>query len=260
MARQIGFIVSTVLVAAFSAGTASAHISLDRATTHKSRYGDAEQKDAPCGRISGQRGTNVYTYRPGETITVEIAEFIPHPSYFRIAFDRDGDDDFVEPASIDPIDPARPCPFNAADKCGDSDFYNDPSVLENMDNLEPHLAADAKPTYSFQVTLPNVECDNCTLQIIQVMEDTIHGAYNPVRGDPADAVYIEDVYHQCIDLVLTGPPVGAGGAQGAPAAASSDDGGCSVSGRTASAASWFSLLALAFGLMRRRRVRWLSRH
>src|SRR5262245_18772854 len=140
MARQIGLIVSGVFVAALSAATASAHISLDRASTHKSRYGDAEQKDAPSGRIDGKRGTNVYTYRPGETITVELAEFIPHPSYFRIAFDKDGDDEFAEPASIAPIDPARPCPFNAADKCGDSDFYNNASVLPEMDDLEPHLS------------------------------------------------------------------------------------------------------------------------
>ena len=83
--------------------------------------------------------------------------------------------------SLKPIDPARPCPFNPADKCGESDFYNNASVLPNMDNLEPHLAGETKGTYSFEVKLPDVGCENCTLQLIQVMEDTIHGAYNDAR-------------------------------------------------------------------------------
>src|SRR5687768_14244914 len=86
------------------------HISLERSDTHLSRYGDGEQKDAPCGRKDGKRGTNVYGYRPGETITITLTEFVTHPGYFRIAFDDDGDDAFVDPQSIKPIDPERQCP------------------------------------------------------------------------------------------------------------------------------------------------------
>jgi hypothetical protein len=193
------------------AATASAHISLEQGGTHKSRYGDANLKDGPCGLAGGTRGTNVYTYAPGETITVKLVETIPHPSYFRFAFDANGDGDFKEPASIKPIDPTRPCPINPGDKCGSSDFNNSPTVL--MDNLNPHLAGQAGPNYSWQVTLPDVECDNCTLQVIQVMEDNFfHGDFNPVQGDPNDNPYIPDIYHQCIDLVLTrNAPAGAGG-------------------------------------------------
>ncbi len=46
-----------------------------------------------------------------------------------------------------------------------------------MDDLNPHISAPLGQKYTFNVKMPNVECDNCTLQIIQVMEDTIHGAY-----------------------------------------------------------------------------------
>jgi hypothetical protein len=315
-ARQITFVASTAaLAAAVSAASVSAHISLDRGATHKSRYGE-DQKDEPCGRANGARSTNVYTYAPGETITIEFAEYIPHPGYFRVAFDADGDDDFVDPASIKPLDPLRRCPINAADKCGTSDFYNNDAVLPNMDNLEPHLASQAKAKYTLQVTLPDVECTNCTLQIIQVMEDDLfHGPYNPVPGDPADPNYVADVYHQCIDLVLTrgttgsggagpggagpggtgggggsggsggsgiggaggsgvgggstggtgtggaaggaggatGGAAGTGGAQGTPAApAAEDEGGCSISGRSAGAVSWLLALGAAVGLLRRR--------
>ncbi|HEX3598415.1 MAG TPA: SCE4755 family polysaccharide monooxygenase-like protein, partial [Polyangiaceae bacterium] len=169
-----------VATCASIATSAAAHISLDQADTQKSRYGDNFLKDGPCGKAGGTRGTNVYTYAPGETVPVSIVEFIPHPSYFRIAFDKDGDGDFVPPASIDPVDPSRPCPFNAADKCGMADYYNSPTVLPDMDDLNPHMSAPFGQKYTWNVEMPDVECDNCTLQIIQVMEDTIHGAYNPV--------------------------------------------------------------------------------
>ncbi len=176
------------------------HISLERGGTHKSRYGDSTIKETPCGKKDGARGENVYRYRPGQTITIKLVEYISHPGYFRIAFDADGDDAFVDPASIKPVDPNRRCPSSATDRCGESDFYNSDAVLPGMDNLNPHLRdLTSAPTRSWEVTLPDVECDNCTLQILQVMEDDdFHGPYDPTPG-----VGVPDLYFQCIDLVLT---------------------------------------------------------
>ncbi len=173
-------------------GAAQAHIDLDSAGTHLSRYGRNDIKKGPCGKIGGVRGKNVYTYKPGETIDVSLNEFIPHPGYFRIAFDQDGDDSFANPKTVDPIN--RECMNDPRDKCGASDFYNNETVL--MDNLDPHLRGPVKK-YNWKVTLPNVACDNCTLQIIQVMTDAfpIHAPYDP-------AYTSEDIYYQCIDLVL----------------------------------------------------------
>lgn len=187
---------------------AAAHISLEEGGTHRSRYGDGEIKAGPCGRAGGTRGTNVYTYAPGQKITVSVIESIPHPGYFRFAFDDDGDDAFIEPQSIKPIDPNRKCPNGPTDRCGASDFYNSPAVLPGMDNLNPHLTAALGTKYTWEVTLPNVECSNCTLQLIQVMEDDLaHGPYDPTPG-----VGVEDIYHQCIDIVLKRPTdAGAGG-------------------------------------------------
>lgn len=178
--------------------SANAHISLERGGTHLSRYGDGQIKAGPCGKAGGTRGTHVYVYEPGTTITVSLVEFIPHPSYFRFAFDPNGDSKFKEPASIKPIDPARMCPDGPGDHCGASDFYNTAEVLPNMDNLNPHLASAAVAKNTWQVKLPDVECTNCTLQVIQVMEDDgAHGPYDPTPG-----VGVEDIYHQCIDIVL----------------------------------------------------------
>jgi len=204
------------------APVASAHISLERGGTHRSRHGDADLKEGPCGKAGagGQRGTNIYTYTPGQTITVTFSEYIAHTSYFRFAFDNDGDDGFVDPVSILPIDPARGCPFVGAnttdaanDQCNASDFYNNATVLPDMDNLDPHITGlfPAK-TWTYQVTLPNVECNNCTLQVIQVMQDP--PGHGPFDGNA-------DIYHQCIDLVLTngGGSGGAGGNGGASGSA-----------------------------------------
>ncbi|MDD9935803.1 MAG: MYXO-CTERM sorting domain-containing protein [Myxococcales bacterium] len=188
-------LVFAVLLVAAVAFPAAAHIDADQAGTHLTRYGAANIKQGPCGLTGGERGTNIYTYEPGETITVSVTEYIGHPGYFRIAFDDDGDDDFVNPQTVDPIN--RECMPDPADKCGASDFFNNDTVL--MDNLDPHdyPPFGMQPTYTWEVTLPDVECDNCTLQILQVMTDPpgIHAPYDPSYTS-------DDLYYQCIDLVL----------------------------------------------------------
>ena len=302
MRMSLGLGLSSLAAALMLTSTASAHISLERGGTHKSRYGDGQLKGPPCGMAGGTRGTNIYTYEPGQTITVKWVEFVPHPSYFRFAFDQDGDDDFKDPESITPLDPNRGCPATnlgddnkSRDECMKDDFYNSPAVLPGLDNLYPHVMSTAGMEYSQDVKLPDVECDNCTLQLIQVMEDPIHGPYNTTIGPTND---FEDVYHTCIDLVLkkgasaanggsggnamagsagsrsaagqsggaagatsmsaAGSSAAAAGASGGMAApSSSDDGGCTVTRRRGSplTAAW-ALPALAwFALRRVRRKR-----
>src|SRR5438270_810829 len=112
-----------------------------------------------------------------------------------------------------------------SDSC--NDFFNTPNFL--MDNLNPHLAGVGQPKYTWQVTLPNVECDNCTLQVIQVMEDNqFHGDYDPTPG-----VGVEDLYHQCIDLVLKrgpSPDAAAADAAGPDGAGTGGSGGSAGTG------------------------------
>lgn len=171
--------------------SADAHIDI---LSHETRHGRFEIKNGPCGMINSERGTNIYTYGPGEMITIIVDEYIPHPGYFRIAFDDDGDDDFLNPQSVDPIN--RECMDDPRDHCGESDFYNNETVL--MDNLEPHIPESTESViYTFEVELPDIECKNCTLQVIQVMTDPfpIHAPYDP---SPTS----DDIYYQCIDLVL----------------------------------------------------------
>ena len=131
-----------------------------------SRYGPDVLKSGPCGVPGGERSDNVTVFEPGETIEVRWVEYVQHPGHYRIAFDEDGDDDFVDPATIDELD------------------SNDAVLLDGIEDTR-------ESNYAVEVTLPNVECDNCTLQVIQVMYDKL--PYE-LPGD--------DIYYQCADLVL----------------------------------------------------------
>ncbi|MCK6548087.1 lytic polysaccharide monooxygenase [Myxococcota bacterium] len=191
----------SLLVFALALGVArdaAAHIHLDAPIARGS-----DQKEGPCGRAGGTRTTNVTTFRPGETITVSWRETIDHPGHYRIAFDADGVDDLVDPASYD-------------------DRYTNAAVLlDGIPNEDDH-------EYSVEVTLPDVECSNCTLQLVQVMTDK--------------APYVigtNDLYYQCADLVLaadgtTPPPV-----------TTQPGGGCvAVPGELGDVAPWLGLAAV----------------
>jgi MYXO-CTERM domain-containing protein len=206
---------------------AQAHIQLTYPTQ---RYTD--QKYGPCGRLNDTgRGDAVTILPPGATITVTWDETINHPGHFRISFDDDGQDDFVDPADYD-------------------DFYTAPSVL--ADNIED--TPQGGPS-SFEITLPNIECSNCTLQVVQVMTD------KPPYGDG------NDLYYQCADLILAADAPDAGPTPDAPGPDApgpdadgpgvDDPGGCgcqSGPGSLPGNAVLLIMVLAALGLMRRRRA------
>jgi hypothetical protein len=127
-------------------------------------------KVGPCGSLNSPKGPVVATYEPGETITVVWKETINHPGHYRISFDPDGHDDFVDPASF-------------------VEIYSNDAVLQ--DDIPDKTTSQA--IYEASVTLPDVECDTCTLQLIQVMTD------KPPYGDG------NDLYYQCADIALVAP-------------------------------------------------------
>jgi hypothetical protein len=185
------------------------HAHIDMLGTLQGRNGD--QKAGPCEGMP--RGSKVYVFEPGAVITLGVTESVAHPSYFRIAFDNDGEDAFKEPASIKPIDTKRACPYQGSsnDKCTASDFCNVSSATGGAtvlyDNIDPHLGdaldfISTRKTFTWQVKLPDVECTNCTLQILQVMEDTVHGPYCPEGQCNEGSNYVEDLYHRCVDIQL----------------------------------------------------------
>lgn len=180
-----------VTIGAF-ATTSYAHVDLDYPPM---RAGN--QKLAQCGSDKpAPTRDNVTFFSPGQTITVRWTETISHTGYQRIAIDMDGQDDFLDPVAV-----------------GDSG--NNPTIV--ADNIP-----DGDGTY--EITLPNMECDNCTLQLTQVMTD------KDLSDFPAG-----DMYYRCADIVLTNdpegwtPPAGTGPDGGTDPGNPSDDvGGCSA--------------------------------
>ncbi len=232
------------------ANSADAHLQV---TSQQSRYGTS-QKAGPCGLADGERTTDkVYIAKPGTQFTLVWEETVDHnPAFYRINFDLDGVDDFVDPhivnaAVCDAVDE----PANAVDVCFD------------RNNIGPYMINDipddAAAVQNMLYTLPDVECDNCTLQVVQVMLDK----YPFVTPG-------NDLYYQCVDIILAndgpdvltlveppaapdagptpsnpdaGPTTGGGGGE--------VDGGCSTGGTSGSAL--FVLFALGLIVIRRRR-------
>ncbi len=176
MTGWISWLVLALLVGFLPKG-ARAHLDM---TSPVSRYGPDILKRGPCGALGGKRSANINYFEPGQMIEVEWDEYIDHPSHYRIAFDDEGDDDFVDPATM-------------------MEFYSNDTVL--LDEIGDEGPSD--PLYRVSVTLPDIECDNCTLQVIQVMYDK-----------PPYEVGDNDIYYQCADLVLRkggAPDAGADG-------------------------------------------------
>lgn len=145
-----------------SSGAAAAHISL---TSPAARYGQDMQKDFPCGALGNPAGVNPPTMlAAGDTITVTWDEFIDHESHFRISLSAVGDDAFVNPTSFE-------------------DFYNSPTVLLDQIVDEPGVEF-----HEAEITLPDMDCNPCTLQLMQVM-------YSASFSEGS-------LYYQCADIVI----------------------------------------------------------
>ena len=177
---------------ALHAAAASAHIALvDPPPRHPML------KLGPCGAGPGDlRGDIITTFQGGQTIVVKWTETVDHPGHYRISFDADGQDDFGDPASFDELN-------------------SNPAVL--VDGIADKQGANQM--YEQQITLPEISCDNCTLQVIQMMTD------KPPYGDG------NDIYYQCADIVIEG----LAGTTGGDTTGGGTTSGDSTSGSTTSA-------------------------
>lgn len=181
----------------FAAEPAWAHVDL---FSPPARYPTNLQKDAPCGHPDNPPGDGEpAVFEAGQTITLRFEEFVDHTGHFRVALDPTGNDAFTSPANFD-------------------DFYNSPEVL--LDDIPD---AQEGGLHEVEVTLPDVTCDPCSLQLIQVMTDD--GAFGPGTSD---------LYFQCADIVMV--PAGSLGSSGgemtAGSATNSSAGGTGPGGFT----------------------------
>ena len=162
------FMLGAIGFVALVGTTAQAHVALVFPVARPGNPGSAYGE--PCGFDTDPGRTTSTPLLPGSTVEVRWAETINHPGHFRISFDDNGQDNFVDPDSY-------------------TDFYTDPSVL--LDNI-PDVAGVTQ--HSATIVLPMIECDNCTLQLMQVRTDD-----PPFINLPGSI----DMHRLCADLTLT---------------------------------------------------------
>jgi hypothetical protein len=117
-------------------------------------------KTGPCGPYAPGTGART-TLTAGATFTVEFDETINHTGYFQLFYSEVRDTNFVLLQDRIPHSNAAPSPSFANPRA-----------------------------YSTTITVPNVSCSECTLQLIQVMED---------RSPPT-------LYFSCADIAIVGGP------------------------------------------------------
>jgi hypothetical protein len=149
----------------------------------------------------------VTTVHAGDTIQVELQETINHPGYFRVSLSADRAS-FTDP----PLTNTTSCSLDLASvPTGAHD-----NVL--MDGIAKSASAAANRHIMQDVKLPDQACDNCTLQVLQVMKD--HG--------PPNCFY----YHCAVLKILPAD----GTAAGSGAAAAGGTGAAGSAGRASGTA------------------------
>jgi hypothetical protein len=173
-------------------GQAWSHFSLlePAASLGQDDRGDP-QKKWPCGGTTQDAGTPtaaVTAVRGGQMLHIKVAETVYHPGHYRIALARTPEELPVDPETVTretergltavsaKIDPSPKAPVLA-------------------DGLFVHTERVPSGTiWETDVRVPNIDCENCTLQVIQWM------AGSRFREDGAFS------YHHCAALKITADP------------------------------------------------------
>jgi hypothetical protein len=149
------------------------------------------QKLGPCGGTSKDPGTAtnaVTAVTGGEMLHVKVKETIYHPGHFRISLavlDR-------AELPMDPEDTTKDVNGKPWSVSGKVDPNPKPPVL--VDGLWEHQTRVPGQEFETDIKVPNINCDHCSLQIIQFMEN------HPVNPDG------RFTYHHCADLKITANP------------------------------------------------------
>ena len=148
------------------------------------------QKGFPCGGSNTDYGKPSYIVSQavgGATLHVKVQETIYHPGHYRVALAVNS------PAEL-PVDPkATTETTDRGPRSVSAEIQNPVQMPVLADGLFPHSAKVDTP-FEADVTLPNISCKRCTLQVIQFMEQ--HAVNNPGNF----------TYHHCAALQITFDP------------------------------------------------------
>lgn len=187
-------LLTVVAVAALSAA-ADAHFVLvsPAASLVQNRQGDP-QKIAPCGGVNANPARNtpanpgvpsqaVTEIKGGSMFHILVQETVFHPGHYRVALARAAAQLPADPVVTTRDSERGPWSVSAA-------IQNPPVVPVLADGLFAHTE---RPMGLFEadVQIPNINCPNCVLQVIQFMAEH---AKNP-DGDYS--------YHHCATVNIT---------------------------------------------------------
>ncbi len=203
-----------------SSATAHAHFNLV-APPPNTTTTDGGMGSPPCG--VGTPSGVVTPAQGGHTIMLNIDEYVAHTGFYRIALAMNSLselplDGVVKDSKGNILPPSgKPSGTSA------SAAFEDPPVFPVLyDHLFQHTA-NGQQTFTMDITLPNVNCDKCTLQVLEFMAGHAFNGPTPPDTGPGGGYF----YRHCADLKITADPAlplmgsaGAGGGSaggGAPA-------------------------------------------
>ncbi len=147
----------------------------------------------PCGPLTPL--SNIVTkVQGGHPLMVSVMETVPHPGFYRIALAMNSPselpvDNVVHDSTGKVLSPTGTPSGTSAT----ADFQTTPVFPVLADNLWPHQGTGAM-MFTTMITLPNITCAKCTLQVIEFM--AMHGP------NPGGAYF----YHHCAALQITADP------------------------------------------------------
>jgi hypothetical protein len=147
------------------------------------------QKTAPCGGTDADPGTPtgaVTAVKGGGKLTISIDETIFHPGHYRIALARTRD-------ALPPDPEVTMQDTERGPRSLSAKIESDPQPPILIDGLWPHTERPTAP-YGMYLDVPNIDCDDCVLQIIQFM------ANHPGVREGGFS------YHHCAILDITADP------------------------------------------------------
>jgi len=202
-ARRLYSLLAAALLATGTSAVLHAHFKLIEPASWlvEDNRGDP-QKLAPCGSLPTAAANQppvalsnvVGKAVGGSKLHLKVQETIYHPGHYRVALAVNSREELpADPMTIERTTERGPRSVWAA-------IQSPPQIPVLADGLFQHYTAPAPGTpapalvFETDVTLPNINCTKCTLQILQFMADH---AYNQPGGYS---------YHHCADLQITADP------------------------------------------------------
>jgi hypothetical protein len=187
--RHVG---ASALFLVLASGAADAHFRLlaPASWIEENQLGDP-QKAAPCGGTNADFGKPTWAVteaKGGSLLHIKVQETVFHPGHYRIAL-------AVNSPTELPIDPKAETMTDASGKVTSVSgaIMNPVAPPVLVDGLWAHQEKVSAPLET-DVRLPNINCESCTVQVLQFMEH--HGVNNPGQFS----------YHHCAVLKINADP------------------------------------------------------